>query len=177
MCIRDRPLTFPQCTAMHLLREELSYEVTSIMFQEAAAWFAGQGGNDADEDSNESHRAVAPSCCKCPQCSETACGRFEPPKQPRWGACRDLICCQYDSWRRMEQIRKARGRVSPPSCRSISGRMLNQIYPDLHPIWDLGCRSLGHAGPRACWRGSWVCIPIWLVIHVGSIHTRKSIVW
>eukprot|EP00973_Karenia_brevis_P083709 11614283-Karenia_brevis.AAC.1 len=31
--------------------------------------------------------------------------------QPRWGACRELLCCYYDSWRRMEQIRRAKGHV------------------------------------------------------------------
>ena len=49
-------------------------------------------------------------CCQCGQCA-AACKPFQAPRQPRWGHDRELICCYYDAWRRMEQIRLARAHV------------------------------------------------------------------
>ena len=37
---RQKPLTFQQCASMHLLREELCYNVTPAMMNEALEWFA-----------------------------------------------------------------------------------------------------------------------------------------
>ena len=49
--------------------------------------------------------------CPCKQCSGAPIGPFQPPQQPRWAADTDLLCCYYDSWRRMEQIKRARAHV------------------------------------------------------------------
>ena len=93
---RETPLTFQQCMGMHLLREELSYAVTKEDVRIGAAW------------SVDDHPEVF--ACDCEQCGDPTCA-FTPPSQSRWGACRELLCCYYDSWRRMEQIRKAKGHV------------------------------------------------------------------
>ena len=36
---REKPITFQQCISMHLLREELVYDITPIMFENAVGWF------------------------------------------------------------------------------------------------------------------------------------------
>ena len=38
---RLRPLTFQQCVTMHLLREELVYQLTPDGMEAAALWFRG----------------------------------------------------------------------------------------------------------------------------------------
>ena len=124
---RRKPMTFLQCCNMHLLREELSYQVTRDTLKEASAWFAnpesptdaaiaspiviGEAPLQEPAATTPSLQRVAEPSCRCKQCSPAACEFFKAPKQSRWGASRDLICCYYDSWRRMEQIRKARGHV------------------------------------------------------------------
>lgn len=106
---RRMPLTFQQCVGMHLLREELHYQVSPDVLRDAAAWFAG-----ADTAEPAPGMLVPPppetARCTCAQCV-SATGAYQPPEQPRWGADRELLCCYYDSMRRMEQIRKARGHV------------------------------------------------------------------
>ena len=62
---RAVPLTFQQCVGMHLLREELSYQVTEPMFAAAEAWFA-----------TEEPKARAASS------SEAATSRRSPPHAP-----------------------------------------------------------------------------------------------
>ena len=71
---------------MHLLREELSYQVTPAMLKEAGPWFAkegsvsaaidshvvtGQDGQQGDEANPESAQRVAESVCECLQCGAT----------------------------------------------------------------------------------------------------------
>ena len=106
---RRNRLTFQQCASMHLLREELSYQVTPENVQEASRW----ARNEETDAAIESPAPCFVSRCSCAQCSG-ACEHFTPPSQPRWGADREMLCCCYDSWRRMEQIRKARGHVLRP---------------------------------------------------------------
>ena len=71
---RRQPLTFLQCVTMHLLREELSYQVSPVMLKEADTWFAADPSTDAAID----HEVVtgkteqggdAGPTCKCKQCS------------------------------------------------------------------------------------------------------------
>ena len=122
-------LTFQQCVTMHLLREELVFQVTSEMFQEAQTYFRISDTDDVAAEASidttsaskedETQAPVLPIqqtqqsvSCACEQCGmESACQHFTPPTQPRWGASLDLLCCYYDSWRRMEQIRKAGAHV------------------------------------------------------------------
>ena len=104
-------MSFQQCTSMHLLREELVYQVTPEDLAAAATsktWGKGDAGGPG-----ATGRARAPggSSCGCLQCRDP-CRRYEAPEQPRWGADRDLICCYYDAGRRIEQIRRARGHVN-----------------------------------------------------------------
>ena len=106
---RRTRLTFQQCASMHLLREELSFQVTPEDVKAAATWNV-----DGEEGATvESPTPAHCHSCACSQCA-CACQAFVPPAQPRWGACRELLCCYYDSWRRMEQIRKAKGHVLRP---------------------------------------------------------------
>ncbi|CAK0852500.1 unnamed protein product, partial [Prorocentrum cordatum] len=108
---RTSPMSFQQCASMHLLREELVYQVTPEDLAAAATsktWGKGDAGGPG-----ATGRARAPggSSCGCLQCRDP-CRRYEAPEQPRWGADRDLICCYYDAGRRIEQIRRARGHVN-----------------------------------------------------------------
>ncbi len=137
---RRQALTFQQCVGMHLLREELSYRVTPELYDEARTWFAGRaaardvvidasvvidaGQQHRDEDAAHEDQPSRCSTCCCQQCVKAvACQNFAPPPQPRWGASLNLVCCYYDSWRRMEQIRKARGHVR----RSGFGERLERV--------------------------------------------------
>ena len=103
---RSEPLTFQQCSVMHLLREELVYQVDKEAVRDADNAF-GPGIALGDSDA----RPASHSSCKCKHCQDSCC-LYVCPEQPRWGADRDLLCCYYDSWRRMQQIRKARGHVT-----------------------------------------------------------------
>ena len=98
---RAKGLTFQQWASMLLLREELCYDVGHAATTQAQAWFESQ---DAPRGS-----AAPPgpqrSACHCVQCT-AADQPFSAPKQPRWGHDRELLCCLYDSWRRMEQVRQ-----------------------------------------------------------------------
>ena len=108
---RATPLTFQQCAGMHLLREELDYHVTAKTIAEAKAWCTPTCSEDS-----EAHQAASPACT-CVQCM-AACQAFQPPQQPRWGRNRELLCCYYDTWRRMEQVRRARAHVRRSGYRS-----------------------------------------------------------
>ena len=99
---REKPLTFMQCVSMHLLREELVYDITPVMLESAVGWFGCHG-----QPESSTCDASGCSCCQC----RSACQPFCPPRQPRWGRDRDLLCCYYDSWRRMDQIKRARVHV------------------------------------------------------------------
>ena len=94
---REKPLTFQQCASMHLLREELVYTISPAILNEAAKWF----GIPSQSFCSPASGATG---CTCSQCV-AACQPFVPPRQPRWGHDRDLLCCYYDTWRRMDQIR------------------------------------------------------------------------
>ncbi len=104
---RAWPLTFQQWAQMLLLREELAYDVQCDMLGEAEAWFSTPA---VCEPSN----TVAPDPevqkCECLQCARP-CQAFQAPRQPRWGRDREVVCCLYDSCRRMEQIRLAKAHV------------------------------------------------------------------
>ena len=129
---RRVPMTFQQCVVMHLLRQELEYQVTPAMIIGARAWFdasdaAGEEGAGPHASSSgpvvedaasphmrsqerEGQGSPPPPRCACVQC-ENACQPFARPLQLRWGADRDLLSCYYDSRRRMEQVRKAKAHV------------------------------------------------------------------
>ena len=97
---RRNPLTFRQCCILHMLREELSFDVSQEHIKIASAWLG------ADP-------AAGTAACTCSQCV-FAFRPYNPPELPRWRASRELLCCEYDSGRRMEQIKKARGHVTRP---------------------------------------------------------------
>ena len=97
---RAKTLTFQQCEFMHLLREELEYDVLPEMLEVAREWFAGSAFS----------REGPLNACQCVQCTR-ACQPFTAPKQSRWGRDRELGCSSFDSWRRMEQIHLARAHV------------------------------------------------------------------
>ena len=124
---RAEPLTFQQCADMHLIREELSYSVTRESMIAAKRWFAQDAPSSRDvpdskrsfqemrramdqEETQLFRKLAEEEACTCVQCS-AARQAFEPPMQRRWGQNRDLLCCDYDSWRRMEQIRRAKAHV------------------------------------------------------------------
>ncbi len=58
----------------------------------------------AREGYSEECRCVCTQCCASNQ-------PFTAPRQPRWGHDRELLCCLYDSRRRVEQIRRAKAHV------------------------------------------------------------------
>ena len=97
---RAKALTFQQCEFMHLLREELEYDVLPEMLEAARELFAG-GALSREGSLN---------ACSCVPCAR-ACQPFTAPKQSRWGRGRKLGCSSFDYWRRMEQIRLARAHV------------------------------------------------------------------
>ena len=82
---RRRPLTFHQWCYMILLRTELQYKAIP---KPASCPLVSQG---------------FPACA---QCSPEAAS-YAPPSQPRWSSDLDLMCVLYDSWRRMELVKKA----------------------------------------------------------------------
>ena len=90
-------MTFQQCVSYHLVREELAYDVAV----------------DAESSGAAGRVSVGPrgKRCSCKQCVGAPIGPFRPPQQPRWAADTDLLCCYYDSWRRMELIKRARAHV------------------------------------------------------------------
>ena len=96
---RATSLTFQQWASMLLLREELCYDVSAAAKAEAQAWFESEGSPTASAAPPGPQRST----CHCVQCA-AACQPFSAPKQPRWGHDRELLCCLYDSWRRMEQV-------------------------------------------------------------------------
>ena len=107
---RQKPMTFQQHTSMLYLREELRYEVTPDLMTAARKFF---GDVDAPVDGRHGQQEEAQDRtieCQCLQCT-AACNQFHCPPQPRWGRDREFLCCAYDSWRRMEQIRRARTHV------------------------------------------------------------------
>ena len=108
---RETTLTFQEWASLLLLREELDYQVDNGILAAAAPF----SDADAVDDSNapargKSSRTSTSTRCRCRQCS-APCMHFTPPRQPRWGRSRDLLCCLYDSWRRMTQIQSARAHV------------------------------------------------------------------
>ena len=131
-------MSFQQCTSMHLLREELVYQVTPEDLSAAAAsktWGKGDAGGPG---ANGRSRAASGSSCGCLQCREP-CRRYKAPEQPRWGADRDLICCYYDAGRRIEQIRRARGHVN----RTGFEERLQKICAASSEKLDAAVQSLG----------------------------------
>ena len=98
---RAKGLTFQQWASMLLLREELCYDVGHAATTQAQAWLQSQGAPRGSAAPPGPQR----SACHCVQCT-AADQPFSAPKQPRWGHDRELLCCLYDSWRRMEQVRR-----------------------------------------------------------------------
>ena len=98
---RRKALSFQEWATMMLTRTELVYDV-----------------DDSDEipeeqcplvtaDKNGFVRSKIP-CC---QCAEKNGKPYIPPAQPRWSADLDFLCAVYDTWRRMELIRRAAGHI------------------------------------------------------------------
>lgn len=103
---RQRPLTFQQLAVMLDLREELCYDISPEMVTTAATF------SQAPETIEDGTEGVAQaSGCACSQCLQ-ACLPFRPQRQSRWGGDLEYQCCSYDTWRRMEQIRRAEAHVT-----------------------------------------------------------------
>ena len=98
---RAAPLTFQQWAHMLILREELEYQVCPRDKEMAERYFDAGVATGPDATSQR---------CACAQCTSPF-RTFQPPRQPRWGRDRELVCCLYDHWRRMEQIRLAKAHV------------------------------------------------------------------
>jgi hypothetical protein len=124
---RAETLTFQQWSSMLMEREELSYNVTRESMIAAKCWFAKAAlslravpnakrsfqdmRREMDQGETRHFRKRSEEeACTCVQCS-AALQRFELPKQRRWGRNRDILACYYDSWRRMEMIRRAKAHV------------------------------------------------------------------
>ena len=69
---RSEPLTFQQCSVMHLLREELVYQVDKKAVSDADNAF-GPGIALGDSDA----RPASHSSCKCKHCQDSCCLRSE----------------------------------------------------------------------------------------------------
>ena len=115
---RAKNLTFQQCAAMQFLREELSYQVGHKVIAEAKLRYSLPLSN------GESRSKATSPACPCQQCVR-ACEPFVVSTQARWGQDRELICCNYDSWRRMEQIRRAKAHVQRHGYRQKLERICN----------------------------------------------------
>ena len=103
---RQKPLTFQQYAVMLDMREELCYNVTPDMLVAAAAFFQAPESVEGGAAS-----VVQAPGCTCTQCLQ-ACAPFRPQQQSRWGCDLDYQCCSNDTWRRMEQIRRAKAHVT-----------------------------------------------------------------
>jgi len=134
---RSQPLTFQQWAHMLILREELAYEVDPKDSDTAQAWFATAPGAGVGQDV----AMMPPPVCTCLQCASSG-EAWQPPRQPRWGRDRELVCCLYDSWRRMEQIRLARAHVR----RSGYHAKLERICNATPEMVDAAMRHVGERG-------------------------------
>jgi len=128
---RVQQLSFQQWAHMLMLREELIYELHAPDLESVEAWFASPTSMDT----------AAPLGCTCLQCRLYA-QPFRTPRQPRWGRDRELVCCLYDSWRRMEQIRLARAHVR----RSGYHSKLERICSATPEMVDAAMRHVGEHG-------------------------------
>ena len=135
---RARPLSFQQWSHMLILREELVYEVGTHMLEDAKSWFASSCATAAADE--KGGKCVQPACV-CTQCT-SPCQPFQQPRQPRWGRDRELVCCLYDSWRRMEQIRLAKAHVR----RSGYHAKLERICSASAEMIDAAICSVGERG-------------------------------
>ena len=131
---RIQSLSFQQWAQMLLLREELAYELLPEDRKSSDEWFGSVpcANGLAETESLE---------CKCLQCTHCA-QPFEPPHQGRWGRDRELVCCLYDSWRRMEQIRLAKAHVK----RSGYHAKLERICNATPEMIDAAMRHVGERG-------------------------------
>ena len=82
---RARPMTCQQWVRMMLLRSELSYNTT-----------------DAVHDDCPSFKLYGKACHQCIDCH----GPFVAPSQSRWSDDDNFMCCLFDTWRRMELVRR-----------------------------------------------------------------------
>jgi len=129
---RAQSLTFQQWAHMLILREELSYEVRPDDLESVESWFAPVSLEGA------AHVQAVTVECTCLQCT-CACQPFQQPRQSRWGRDRELVCCLYDSWRRMEQIRLAKAHVR----RSGYHEKLERICKASAEMVDAAMRCVG----------------------------------
>ena len=109
---REKSLTFQQCASMLLLREELSYDVDDGTKIAAQAWFELPTLSHSQQGAAPASSGQLPlrPACACVQCIAARLP-FRVPRQARWGHDRELLCCLYDTWRRMEQVRRAKAHV------------------------------------------------------------------
>ena len=91
---RRKAVSFQEWATMMLTRTELVYDV-----------------DDSDEMPEEQCPLVGKGHNPCCQCADMNGKRFLPPAQPRWSADLDFLCAVYDTWRRMELIRRAAGHI------------------------------------------------------------------
>ena len=93
--VRETPMTFQQWATMMLLRTELEYQVPP---DDPSAGFRSKCplATDGREE-----------CAQCQRVTEN----YVPPSQPRWSADLTFQCVLYDTWRRMEIIRRAGAHV------------------------------------------------------------------
>ena len=98
---RRRPLTFQQWALMLLLRTELDYQVPEAASRPACP-LARESGDEP---------------CQCVQCVN-ATAPFVQPAMPRWREDADFQCALYDTWRRMDLVRRAGAHVRRKGFRS-----------------------------------------------------------
>ena len=86
---RRRHMTFQQWASYMLTRTELSYT-------------CDESAGASSSTQADSHHVA----CSCVQCTQRH-RPFLPPSQPRWSSDHAFLCAVWDSWRRMEIVRRA----------------------------------------------------------------------
>ena len=135
---RRNMLTFKQWATMLLLRTELVH--------------TGRGGrhsaNAAGEDAANSDKDVSSQCPllkmgykePCSQCRNTPGKHYMPPSLPRWRADLEFQCVLYDTWRRMELVRRAGAHVRRKgfnaSIKIVSSFTADSIFQAVHDLGD-----------------------------------------
>ena len=114
---RVRPMTFQQWAYMLLLRTELDYQIAPEASIGPPA-SCGRSGRHSEHDlRNSGCPLVAKGLASCAQCRR-ATDAFVPPSMPRWRADLNFQCALYDTWRRMDLVRRAGVHVRRKNFRS-----------------------------------------------------------
>lgn len=114
---RVRPMTFQQCAYMLLLRTELDYQIAPEASIGPPA-SCGRSGRHSEHDlRNSGCPLVAKGLASCAQCRR-ATDAFVPTSMPRWRADLNFQCALYDTWRRMDLVRRAGAHVRRRNFRS-----------------------------------------------------------